>query len=59
MPAAAGATVDLESSSGDINSDFPVSTTRIERDALRGSFGDGRGRIVVETGSGDVSILKR
>ncbi|HVX87896.1 MAG TPA: DUF4097 family beta strand repeat-containing protein [Gemmatimonadales bacterium] len=59
MPAASGATVDLESSSGDINSDFPISTTRIERDALRGSFGDGRGRIVVETGSGDVSILKR
>ena len=59
LPAAAGATVDLESSSGDINSDFPISTTRIERDALRGSFGDGRGRIVVETGSGDVSILKR
>jgi DUF4097 and DUF4098 domain-containing protein YvlB len=59
LPATSGASVDLESSSGNINSDFPISTTRIERDALRGSFGDGRGRIVVETGSGDVSLLKR
>ena len=57
--ASAGGTVDLQSSSGDIESAFEISTTRIERDTLRGTFGDGRGRIAVETGSGDVSLLKR
>ena len=59
MPGGSGAEVDLESSSGDINSDFEVRTQHIERDALRGTFGDGRGRIKVETGSGDISLLKR
>ena len=59
MPPASGASVDLESSSGDINSDFEVRTQHIERDALRGTFGDGQGRIKVETGSGDISLLKR
>ena len=52
FPSASGATVDLESSSGDISSDFEITTTRIERDTLRGTFGDGKGRIAVETGSG-------
>ena len=59
MPAGSGGSVDLESSSGDINSDFEVRTQHIERDALRGTFGDGQGRIKVETGSGDISLLKR
>lgn len=59
MPTGSGASVDLESSSGDINSDFEVRTQHIERDALRGAFGDGQGRIKVETGSGDISLLKR
>ena len=59
FPSASGATVDLESSSGDISSDFEITTTRIERDTLRGTFGDGKGRIAVETGSGDVRLVKR
>ena len=59
MPAGAGATVDMESSSGSVESDFPITTTRVARDAVRGTFGDGRGRIAVETGSGDIALLKR
>lgn len=59
FPANAGATVDLESSSGDINSDFEIRTNHIERDALRGSFGDGRGNVKVETGSGDITVVKK
>jgi lia operon protein LiaG len=59
LPANAGGTVDLESSSGDIESAFEITTTHIERDALRGTFGDAKGRIAVETGSGDVHLLKR
>lgn len=59
LPANAGGTVDLESSSGDIESAFDITTTRIERDALRGTFGDAKGRIAVETGSGNVRLVKR
>lgn len=59
LPINSGATIDLESSSGSIDSAFEVTTNRIERDTLRGTFGDGRGRIAVETGSGDVRLIKR
>lgn len=59
LPANSGATVDLESSSGDINSDFEIRTNHIERDALRGAFGDGKGIVKVETGSGDITVVKR
>lgn len=59
FPANSGATVDLESSSGDINSDFEIRTNHIERDALRGAFGDGKGTVKVETGSGDITVVKK
>lgn len=59
LPANSGGTVDLESSSGDIESAFDITTTHIEHDALRGTFGDGKGRIGVETGSGDIHLIKR
>ena len=59
MPSASGATLEIETSSGDIQSQFEIRTNRIERDSLRGSFGDGKGRIVIDTGSGDVELVKR
>jgi lia operon protein LiaG len=59
MPASSGATLEIESSSGDIESGFEIRTNRIERDSLRGTFGDGRGRITIDTGSGDVDLVKR
>jgi len=59
MPANSGGTLEIESSSGDIQSGFEIRTNRIERDSLRGSFGDGKGRIVIDTGSGDVELVKR
>ena len=59
LPANSGGTVDLESSSGDIESAFDITTTHIERDVVRGSFGDAKGRIGVEAGSGDVHLIKR
>ncbi|HEU4570303.1 MAG TPA: DUF4097 family beta strand repeat-containing protein [Gemmatimonadales bacterium] len=58
LPDGSGATVDLETSSGDIESAFSISTRRVERDALHGSFGDGRGQITVSTGSGDIGLVK-
>lgn len=58
LPAAFTATVELETGSGGIDLDFPVQVQRWERDAIRGTIGDGSGRLVVETGSGGIRIRK-
>jgi hypothetical protein len=58
-PPTLDAEVDIETSSGDIESDFPLQVTRHARDHLVGQIGSGRGRIAVETGSGDVRLIKR
>lgn len=58
MPASTSASVDIETGSGGINTDFDVKLTRIERRALRGTIGTGRGRIKIESGSGSVRLMK-
>jgi hypothetical protein len=58
-PGTLGAEVDIETTSGDIETDFQLQVTRHSRDHLVGRIGDGRGRIAIETGSGDVRLLKR
>jgi hypothetical protein len=58
LPASLGATVDIETGSGGIDTEFDVKVSRIERRALRGTVGDGRGRIRIESGSGNVRLLK-
>jgi hypothetical protein len=58
-PPGLGAEVEIETSSGDIETDFPVQVTRHSRDNLVGRIGNGRGRIAIETGSGNVRLLKR
>ncbi|HEX6616800.1 MAG TPA: DUF4097 family beta strand repeat-containing protein [Gemmatimonadales bacterium] len=57
-PAALGATVEIETSSGDIETDFPLQVTRRGRSHLAGTIGDGKGTIEMETGSGEISLLK-
>jgi len=59
LPGTSGGEVEIESSSGDIDSAFEIRTNRIERDVLRGTFGDGKGWIIVDSGSGDVRLVKR
>ncbi len=59
LPADLGAVVDIETGSGGINTDFEVKVQRMERHALRGTVGDGRGRVKIEAGSGTVRLLKR
>jgi lia operon protein LiaG len=54
-----GAVVDLESGSGGIETDFAMSLVSHEHGELRGTIGDGRGRIAVDVGSGGVSLRKR
>jgi hypothetical protein len=58
-PASLGAEVDFETSSGEIRSDFDVAVTRREEDHLVGRIGDGRGRMSVDTGSGDVTLTRK
>jgi lia operon protein LiaG len=58
LPPTLGAEVDVETSSGDIETDFAVSVTRHARDHLTGRIGDGRGKIAIETGSGGIKLIK-
>jgi hypothetical protein len=58
LPPTLGAEVDIETSSGDIETDFSVSVTRHARDHLTGRIGDGRGKIAIETGSGGIKLFK-
>lgn len=58
LPASIGATLDIETGSGGIDTDFEVKVQRMERRALRGTVGDGRGRVKIEAGSGTVRLLK-
>lgn len=58
LPADVSAMVDLETGSGDFTVELPLSVTRKEESNLRGKLGNGRGRITIETGSGDINLLK-
>ena len=58
-PAGLGAEVELETGSGHIESDYPMTLTSKDHGYLRGTIGDGRGRIKGDTGSGGVSLHKR
>ena len=59
VPPTAGAEVDLETGSGDIDlGGLTLQVRRIAADHVSGTLGDGKGRLSVETGSGNVRLLK-
>lgn len=58
-PSTIGATVDISTGSGGIETEFPLQVTRKTSDGLRGTIGDGKGTLTVETGSGDVILRRR
>jgi len=59
VPPTAGAEVDLDTGSGDIDlGGLTLQVRRIEHDHVTGTLGDGRGRLSVETGSGNVRLVK-
>ena len=58
LPSATNASIDIETGSGGIDTDFEVKMNRIERRALRGTIGSGKGRIKIESGSGNVRLMK-
>lgn len=59
VPASLSAQLAIETGSGDIETDFPVTLRKTGDDSLEGTIGSGAGRIEVETGSGNVRLLKR
>ena len=58
MPPELGAMVDIETGSGDIDLGFPVQVRRMQSDHVSGQIGDGRGRVMIETGSGGVRLVR-
>ena len=58
VPPTLAAEVDIETSSGDIETDFEVAVTRHARDHMTGRIGDGGGKIALETGSGGIKLVK-
>jgi hypothetical protein len=56
VPSGFGSAVDLSTSSGDVDTDVEIQVTRRGRQHLVGRIGDGQGRMMIETGSGNVTI---
>ena len=58
-PAELGAQVEFDTGSGGIQSDYAMTVVSKDHGYLKGTIGDGRGRIKVDTGSGGVSLRRR
>jgi hypothetical protein len=58
IPPVLGAEIEVDTGSGGIDTDIPVTMNRWQKDYLRGTIGDGRGRIRIEAGSGRVRLVK-
>jgi hypothetical protein len=58
FPPSFGAEVDIETGSGGISSDFAVQASRTKGGQLRGTIGNGRGRVMIEAGSGRVELRR-
>lgn len=55
-PTEFSAEVQATAGSGGVRSDLPIQVTRQERGELRGRIGSGRARVVLETGSGGITL---
>ncbi|HET7460977.1 MAG TPA: DUF4097 family beta strand repeat-containing protein [Longimicrobium sp.] len=57
VPSQFGADADIDTGSGGIHVLVPAQVTRASRDHFTGRLGDGRGRLVIDTGSGGVRVV--
>ncbi len=57
-PSDLGASLEIDTGSGGIDIDFPVEVRSARRDSMCGQLGDGRGDIVIDTGSGSIRLLR-
>ena len=59
VPSTAGAEVDIDTGSGDIDlGGLTLTVRKVSHDHVTGTLGDGKGRVSVETGSGNVHLEK-
>jgi len=58
IPESLGATIRIDTGSGGIDTDIPIQVKKAERNALNGTIGDGKGEIIIETGSGGVKLRR-
>jgi lia operon protein LiaG len=59
VPQDLGATLALQTGSGDFDVDLPMSHVHRDEGELNAVVGDGRGKVVIETGSGGITIHGR
>lgn len=59
VPTTLGAEVDVDMGSGGFDTQLPIRVSRSERRHITGTVGDGRGRIVIDSGSGKVRMVAR
>jgi hypothetical protein len=55
-PPSLGAALHFSTGSGGIDCDFPLRQVRRDEDSLSATVGDGKGKIVIDTGSGDLQL---
>ena len=58
VPEGLGAELEIDTGSGEIEFAFPVQARLLENDHFEGLLGDGRGRITIDTSSGDVRVIR-
>jgi hypothetical protein len=59
VPPTIGAEVELDTGSGEFDlGGLTIQVRRLEEDHITGTIGDGKGRLSVETGSGNVRLVK-
>lgn len=58
LPESTDAEIEADSGAGGIDVDFPMQVRSQRRDYIRGVMGSGRGRIVVDTGSGRIRLVR-
>jgi lia operon protein LiaG len=58
VPSSLGASIDIETGSGGVDTEVPIAVTRRSGSRLVGTIGDGNGRIRIDSGSGEVRIVR-
>ena len=58
IPSSLGAELSVDTGSGGIDTDFPITIRRRSRSELEGTIGDGQGRIQIDAGSGSVRLVR-
>jgi DUF4097 and DUF4098 domain-containing protein YvlB len=58
IPSTLGAELDIDAGSGGVKAEMEIQVTHYESDRLVGKIGDGKGSIRIESGSGEVRLVK-